>query len=144
MNCEEIKTLSISYIQNELDANQIEQVNSHLANCKSCSAFFTFSSLSIQQINNEKKTELDPFYFSSLMAKMENQQSSTQKRFAPIRILQTSALVAAMFIAVLGGSFIGTYSAEAFNTDAAVMENADDNIIASDFTNNDFDLFNDL
>ena len=144
MNCEEIKTFSISYIQNELDASQIELIDSHLANCKSCSSFYNFSKLSIEQINKEKKTELDPFYFSSLMAKMENQQSSTQKRFAPIRILQTSALVAAMFIAILGGSFIGTYSATTFNTDAAAIENMDENIIASDFTNNDFDLFNDL
>lgn len=142
MNCEEIKTISISYIQNELAANQREIVGTHLSICEDCSNYYAFINTSLNQVGIEKRKENDPFYFSSLMAKMENQKSA--RVIAPIRVLQTSALVAAMFIAILGGSLIGSYGAETLNYNSATIENVDDNFIAGDFTENDFDLFNDL
>mgnify|MGYP006863448719 CR=1 FL=1 len=142
MNCNQIKALSISYIQSDIDDNQIIIIDDHLSNCSSCSQYFAYSKSVLAEVEQQKRTESDPYFFSKLMSKMDVQ--TTYKNPIPLRILKISTMAAAMLVAIIGGSMLGNIGAETINSNINVSQELNESILEIDLADNSFDIFKDL
>ncbi len=139
MNCDNIKDISLAYFAGELNTEQKLIVDSHLQNCKSCSHYYAFSKTNFSAIEKAKRKENDPFFYSALMAKMEN-QNSTSTVLSHNPALRLALLTIIMIISVFSGLFIGNYSAETLNT-ASTNETIEIEQLGFDLANNDLDIF---
>ena len=74
---------------------------------------------------------------------MEN-LNNTKANYSPSRILQASIFAAATIIAIYGGTLLGNYGAQTFNSNIADTELTSDTILTIDLAENTLDLFNDL
>lgn len=145
MNCDNIKKLSLEYFGEEVDSEQRQMIENHLQSCKSCSQYYLFSKINYLKIEKSKRTENDPYFYSALMVKMENQDSqSTILSRNPSLRLSLAAIM--MVVSIFGGLLIGSYSSDILNTNTATIyeNNTSEDQLGFDLANNELDLFTDL
>lgn len=145
MNCDNIKNLSLEYFGSNIDSEQRTNIENHLQNCKSCSQFYLFSKINYLEIEKSKRTENDPYFYSALMAKIENQNSRSTilSRNPSFRI---SLVAIIMVISIFGGLLIGSYSAEILNANLTTVNETitTEDQLGFDLANNELDIFTDL
>ena len=141
MNCQEIKSLSVAYNQLDVDDKRRDEIDSHLCECESCNSFYIFNKHVFEQIEQEKQTEINLDFFAAVKNTINNtnQEKSNSKI---LHYLKVSTAAAAIFIAIIGGNYIGNYSAQTLND--GFTEATSDEIIDFDMADNDFDLFKDF
>jgi len=145
MNCDNIKNLSLEYFGDDLDSEQRQMIENHLQTCKSCSQYYVFSKINYFEIEKSKRTENDPYFYSALMAKIENQNSNSTilSRNPSLRLSLVSIM---MVISIFGGLLIGSYSAEILNTNTTTVNETitSEDQLGFDLANNELDIFTDL
>jgi predicted anti-sigma-YlaC factor YlaD len=110
MNCTEINKNLIFYIEGDLSFEKGKIIKMHLEKCSKCKHLYNEMEKTLGTIKNEKKIEVNPFFYTRIKAKMEDvQESSFSPVFRPtfMRILQTSAAVVLIAIGVYSGIMIG-------------------------------------
>jgi predicted anti-sigma-YlaC factor YlaD len=143
MNCENIKNLSLAYFEEDMKSEQRQMVENHLQSCQSCSEFYLFTKMNFVEIEKSKRKENDPYFYSALMAKIENQNApSTVLSRQPMLRLSLISLV--LVFSVFSGLFIGNYSAEVLNSTADITETTTVEQLGFDLANNEIDIFNNL
>lgn len=145
MNCDNIKSLALEYFEEESNSENRKVIEDHLQNCRSCSHYYLFSKMNYLQIEKDKRTEIDPYFYSVLMAKIENQTNkSTILTRNPSHRLSIVAII--LVITVFGGLLLGTYSASILNSNANIVieSNIVDDEALFDLANNEIDIFNNV
>ncbi len=143
MNCDNIKELSFAYFKDEIDVEQRQKIESHLHSCRSCSNFYLFTKMNFAKIEEARLKENDPYFYPALMAKIENQNtSSTLISRNPVLRLSLVSLI--LLISIFSGLFIGNYSAELYNSSTNITEPTSEQQLGLDLANNEIDIFNDL
>jgi len=143
MNCEKAKSKIIPLINNELEINDAEDVRNHIQECKSCSTIYSFTLNSINEIHSEIKTVKNPFFYDSIVAKMNNQKQ-TNKLYLTQKIAQFSVAATLVIMSIVGGTYIGSFGADILNENAKIELSETYDIMDIDLVNNDLDLFKDL
>jgi len=141
MKCNDVRHKLIPFINNELDSKQIDNINIHLGKCEHCQRIYEFTKNSLITINNDKRTESNPFFYQSVMAKMEKTYESKKLSISQ-NILKYSVAAMLSIMSIVGGSYIGSFGAEIIN-ESAINESPSQYEIM-DIANNDIDIFKDL
>ncbi|RLD41502.1 MAG: hypothetical protein DRI86_13280 [Bacteroidetes bacterium] len=141
MKCNDVKEKLIPFINNELDYQQMDSINIHINTCKDCKKIYEFTKNSLLTINKDKRSDSNPFFYQSVMTKMENKHE-TKKISISQNILKYSAAAMLSIISIVGGSYIGSFGAEII--DKSVISDSSSQYEIMDVANNDIDLFKDL
>ncbi len=143
MQCKEIENNIWEYIEGSLDEMQQQNITKHLENCAQCASLEKGMRASMVLIDDNKRTEPDPFFFTRLEARMENQaQTQSPRKSYAIRYAMAASIA---FIGIVGGGLLGSFSAEQINSTFAekiVIEQNDD--FGFELADNSFDLINDF
>ena len=142
MNCKEIENNIWEYIEGSLDGTLQSEFGKHLEKCPQCAAIEKGMRASMNVIEHSRKTEADPFFFTRLEARMEKQRVIEPKASFVVRYALAASIA---FIGIIGGGFLGSFSAEQLNTDFAknvTIEQADD--FGFELADNSFDLIKDF
>ncbi len=143
MDCKIIENNIWEYIEASLDDRQQKQFAEHIKHCSACAALEKGIRSSLILIDDSKKKEIDPFFYSRLEARMEKAPQTSISRMPYSLRYAMAASVA--FIAIIGGSLFGSFSAEQINNGFAkssTMEQTDD--FGLEIADNSFDLINDF
>lgn len=143
MHCKEIENIIWDYAEGKLPEAQQNAVKKHLESCTSCAALAQGISSSLDVIEKSKKTEANPYFYSHLEARLQNE---TEKAGGKIAYSLRFALAASIaIIGIVGGSLLGSYSAEQLNSMKSTSQTSTLNDeLGFDFADNSFDLINDF
>jgi anti-sigma factor RsiW len=143
MSCKEIENSIWDYIEGSLDQVQANHTASHIKDCPHCASLEKGIRESLQLIEQAKKTEADPFFYSRLEARMEqDSRKQMPKRIYAVRYAMAASIA---FLAIVGGGLFGSFSAEQLNGDIANqvnLEQMDD--FGLELADNSFDLIKDF
>ena len=110
MKCKTLHTKIIFFLEGELPAAEMEQIKIHLLECSECAAFAEEMKKTLAIINNEKTPHLNPFFYTRVKARLENQtEQVVATRQAPVlvRILQPALFSLLLLAGVYAGIKIG-------------------------------------
>lgn len=110
MECKTLHKKIIFFLDGELPAMEIEQMKSHLSECKVCAAFAEEMRKTFEVFNIEKSPAVNPFFYTRLKAKMENRASIKNQLFRkPVfaKILQPAFFSLLLIAGVYTGIKIG-------------------------------------
>ena len=141
MQCKEIEYYIWEYIEDSLDKEQQQKMVEHFDSCVSCASLEKGMRASMALIDGSKKTEVDPFFYTRLEARLETRVQITRKSYA----IKYSIAASVAFIGIVGGSLLGSFSAEQINSTFAekpAIEQNDD--FGFELADNNFDLLNDF
>jgi len=139
MSCKEIENSIWEYIEGSLDKAQADHITSHIKDCAHCASLEKGMRESLQLIEQSKRTEADPFFYTRLEARMEKDSTKQMpKRIYAVRYAMAASIA---FLAIVGGSFFGSFSAEQLNGDIANQVNVEQmDDFGLELADNSFDL----
>ena len=110
MKCKTLHTKIIFFLEGELPAAEMEQMKIHLLECSECAAFAEEMKKTLAIINNEKTPQLNPFFYTRVKARLENQTEqvvATRQVPVLVRILQPALFSLLLLAGVYTGIKIG-------------------------------------
>jgi anti-sigma factor RsiW len=110
MKCKTLHKNIIFFIDGELPAAEMEQMKIHLSECRDCAAFAENMKKTLAVINNEKTQQLNPFFYTRVKARLENQAEQvvvTRRTPVLLRILQPALFSLLLLAGVYTGIKIG-------------------------------------
>jgi anti-sigma factor RsiW len=110
MKCKTLHSKIIFFTDGELPAAEMEQIKIHLSECADCAAFASEMRKTLAVINNEKEPQLNPFFYTRVKARLENQSEQvavTRKVAVLKRILQPALFSLLLLAGVYTGVKIG-------------------------------------
>ena len=106
MKHESIHKDLIFYLDNELSFDKRTAVEKHLEECADCRSFLAFLQEGMQIIEKEKNTEISPFFYTRLSARLnENPEHQAQSQWA--RLSQPAFFLLLLFIGIYSGLKLG-------------------------------------
>jgi len=78
MKCKTIHKNLIFFLEGDLPEKETEQIKVHLSGCRECAAFAEDLKKTLAIVEQEKKAETNPFFYTRLKAKLES-QAETEK-----------------------------------------------------------------
>lgn len=111
MNCPEINSKVIQYIEGELSELERAQFDEHLQGCDRCQGYLNFLTGSLGQIEVEKKYKAGDDFSQAVLRKINEIPAEKPLRY---RILSVASAAAVIFFAVITGINLGRYSASAY------------------------------
>jgi len=111
MECKSLHKKIIFFLDGELPADEMQQMKLHLSECNDCAAFAAEMKKTFAILEIEKSQVLNPFFFTRLKAKMENQAAEQRNEvFSPsiwVRILQPAFFSVLLIAGIYSGIKIG-------------------------------------
>ncbi len=116
MDCKETYNSFIYYIEGDLSHEKIIEFDSHINECSSCSKIFNEIKLTYNIIDNEKDVKINPFLFTRIKQRLENENLSkvSKKYFLYKKALNTVLLSSFIILGIWLGIFMGSIN----NTDS--------------------------
>lgn len=110
MKCSDIHKRIILFSEGALNQTETNIIKGHLAGCPECAGFLKELELSLQVIEHEKQTEVNPFIFTRIQAGIEDLEGAkpivSQRPFL-VRILQPALYSLLLIIGIYTGTQIG-------------------------------------
>jgi predicted anti-sigma-YlaC factor YlaD len=104
MECKEVNSKLIFYLEKELSRDEMTQMENHLANCSSCSDSLVLLQLAMGLIEKEKSLEPNPYFVSKTMNRLkEGKRKASQPVFT--RLLMP-VLVSLLFVLAIGSGVL--------------------------------------
>ncbi len=110
MKCKTIHSKIIFFLDGELAPEEMEQIKLHISECIDCSAFAAELKKSMAILESEKSPKINPFFYTRLKAKLEDQvgsQNEIYRRPVLIRVLQPAFFSILLIAGIYGGIKIG-------------------------------------
>jgi len=110
MNCKTLHTKIIFFNEGSLPSWEMEEIKIHLENCSDCVAFANEMKKTLAVIENEKMPQLNPFFYTRVKARLENQAENVAlARQTPVlvRILQPALFSLLLLAGIYTGVKIG-------------------------------------
>ncbi|NOR76397.1 MAG: hypothetical protein GQ525_14720 [Draconibacterium sp.] len=110
MKCKNLHKKLIFFIDEDLSAKDMKQVQVHLSECNTCAAFAEDMKKTLGIVELEKSPTINPFFYTRVKAKLENQESAEMQILQrPIfaRVLQPVMFSILLIIGVYSGIKIG-------------------------------------
>lgn len=102
MKCSECEDLIYDYLDNELDVNTAEQMNTHFNQCSSCNSKLLDIQQALLAFKNELTTvKVSDDFSQKVMSEIDKQEASNFLSYAIVGILGSIAVVLAVFTAFL-------------------------------------------
>ena len=110
MNCNTLHTKLIFFLEGELPGWEMEEVKIHFERCPDCVAFAEEMKKTLAIIGNEKTPQLNPFFYTRVKARLENQAENvavTRQTPVLVRILQPAMFSLLLLAGIYTGIKIG-------------------------------------
>ncbi len=110
MKCRVIHKKLIFYLDGELSQEETKKTEAHLSQCPACFAFAEEMKKTLGIIQAEKITEVNPFIYTRIKTRLENQgKIETKPVLKPVfvRILQPAAIAIGLMAGIYTGIKIG-------------------------------------
>lgn len=110
MNCKNLHKKLIFFLEGDLPKNEEEQIQVHLSECKDCALFFEDMKKTLGIIETEKLPEVNPFFYTRLKARIENQESAEidySRRQVLVRVLQPAVFSLLLLAGIYSGFKVG-------------------------------------
>jgi anti-sigma factor RsiW len=109
MKCKNLHNKLIFYLEGDLPQKEMEQVNFHLSGCTECASFAEDMKKTLGIFEAEKSPEVNPFFYTRLKAKMEDEAESFEKVNSPLllRVLQPAIFSLLLLAGIYSGIKIG-------------------------------------
>lgn len=105
MNCKKIHTDLIFYLGRELSDEKMEAIGRHLETCDDCRQFAEMLKNQLELIDQEKRPEVSPYFFTRLSAKLGENPAVTNT-ILPVWA-QAIAFSVLLAVAISGGIYLG-------------------------------------
>ncbi len=125
MKCKTLHKKLIFFLEGDLPEKEIEQIKGHLLECANCEAFAKELKKTLEVLEEEKSPAVNPFFYTRLKAKLENQESEQKQIFwrpALFRVLQPAAFSILLIVGIYTGIKIGQPASTKQYT-ATIMQN---------------------
>jgi predicted anti-sigma-YlaC factor YlaD len=106
MNCSKIHKKILQYIDGELTGDENREVEKHLQNCTYCRNLYQKMKASWNNLQ-EEKIPYQPFYYTRLKQRMENEAERKTNRFKKL-VLQPAIYVIVLGFGIYIGILLGT------------------------------------
>lgn len=121
MKHDSIRKSLIFYLDNELSENEKAAVERHLEECADCRNFLVFLRKGMQVIEDEKKSEELPFFYTRLSAKLEEiAEPGVQRQWSRLAHPILFSLILAL--GIYGGLQLGS-NASSFSVKQPAVSN---------------------
>lgn len=110
MKCKTLHKKIIFFLEGELPEKEMDLVKTHLSECNTCASFAIEMKKTLGILEAEKYPVVNPFFYTQLKAKLENQESEQQlilKRPVLLRVLQPAVFSVLLIIGIYAGVKIG-------------------------------------
>ncbi|NQU86836.1 MAG: zf-HC2 domain-containing protein [Mariniphaga sp.] len=110
MKCKTLHKKLIFFLEEELDVKEMELVKIHLSECSDCASFIEEMKKTLGVLEAERSPAINPFFYTRLKAKLENQESKQKQVFwrpALVRILQPAVFSILLMVGIYTGIKIG-------------------------------------
>ncbi len=127
MKCKTLHNKLIFFLEGELPEKEMGLVKTHLSECGTCAAFAEEMKKTLGILETEKSPAVNPFFYTRLKSKLENQESEQKQVFwrsALVRVLQPAAFSILLLIGIYIGIKIGQPASTKQYT-ATLMHNQD-------------------
>ena len=145
MNCKQFEDIIWDYAELKLSSEKNMEAEKHLHSCSSCASMAKNIKNSLAVISSEKTSQVDPYFYSRLQAKME--AANSPKMNHRIGTLKYALAASITIVAIFGGSLFGSFYAEQINTafnQPIQIEQDDSSEMVLDLADNSFDLTNEF
>ena len=125
MKCKTLHNKLIFFLEGELPEKEMEIVKNHLSECSTCASFTEEMRQTLGILEAEKSPAVNPFFYTRLKAKLENQESEQKQVFwnqSLIRVLQPAIFSMLLLIGIYAGVKIGQPASTKQYT-ATIMQN---------------------
>lgn len=110
MNCKNLHKKLIFFLEGDLSKYESEQVQLHLSDCEDCRLFLNEMKKTLGIIEIEKSPDVNPFFYTRLKARLENQES-TQPYYSrqPVysKVLQPAVFTLLLLVGIYSGFKVG-------------------------------------
>jgi len=108
MKCKTIHNKLIFFLDRELPAVEMKQFGEHLNSCPECALFLEEMKKTLGIIATEKSVEENPFFYTRIKARLENQEAEQVPRLTLLtRVVQPVAFTAILLVGIYGGIKLG-------------------------------------
>lgn len=105
MNCKQIHSNLIFYLEGELSSEKMQAVKFHLNDCDGCRHFAEMLKQQLQLIESEKQAEVSPYFFTKLSVRLDE---SYERPLLPVQgWLQTATLSLLLIVGIVIGIYFG-------------------------------------
>lgn len=111
MKCSTLHKNIIFFLEGELPAKEMEQMQTHLATCPNCKAFAEDLKKTLGIITEEKSPRVNPFFYTRLKARMESEsEKETVSFWQPVlvKVVQPAFFTILLLAGIYGGFKIAT------------------------------------
>jgi len=106
MNCSKVHKKILQYIDGELTGDENQAVEQHLESCNDCQKLYQKMRVSWNNLQ-EEKIPYQPFYYTRLKQRMENEAERKTNRFKKL-VLQPAIYVIVLGFGIYIGILLGT------------------------------------
>lgn len=109
MKCSTIHKKLIFFLEEELPANEMEQVKFHLSECSECALFAEELKKTLEVLENTKSLKVNPFFYTRLKAKIDSLEEVKEPFWRPVfvKILQPAFFSILLLAGIYAGISIG-------------------------------------
>jgi len=105
MKCQEINKLMFFYVEGSVSADYKRQIEQHLASCAGCASRLDYLRSTLDVIDTEKATEVNPFLYTRIKAKLA--QTEPTKIRASYYLLKPIRIAAIIILGIVLGIWVG-------------------------------------
>lgn len=144
MNCTEVEKLLWFYAEGTLPESSVPRVKEHLQQCSACSALHSELKNTLQLFEAEKQVTANPFLYTRVLQKLENQKPSSHYFSIPLIIRNLALSSLAIFAGILLGINLINHTTLTQNvtpvSDYSLLEDMDEFLIG-DISEEGFDTY---
>lgn len=110
MKCKTLHKKLIFFLEGDFPENEVNEMKAHLAECDACAAFAEEMKKTLGVIQTEKSPEVNPFFYTRLKARMENEEFQEKQRIGfPVweKVLQPAFFSLLLLAGIYSGIKIG-------------------------------------
>ena len=125
MKCKTLHKNLIFFLEGELPEKEMAVIKAHLSECETCASFVKEMRQTLRIIETEKSPAVNPFFYTRLKAKLENQGDAEEKYAvwpAFVRVLQPVAFSILLVIGIYTGIKIGQPSHDKFEIASMISQ----------------------
>lgn len=107
MNCQEVKTNMLAYLEGMLASDLTGRVRDHIESCPSCKAFHVFMQGIEHNIQEEKDLRVNPFLYTRIRERINSNRELAAHELQPSLLRRPAYYLVIVVFAVSLGLFAG-------------------------------------
>lgn len=123
MNCKQVHKKIIFFVENELPAEEMQQVSEHLAACPDCALFAEEVRKTLGMLEQDRLPAENPFFYTRVKARLESGLNSVSVQGSLlVRVLQPAVFTILLLAGIYAGAKLGSYQPASLSMNSSAVE----------------------